>query len=403
MGDKERIESLFSENRLLSESDERYKAFVHMSSEGIWRVGFEGEEPLDVTLPVDKQVELIFEKAIFEECNEAMATMYGFESPDQLIGMKVKSLLLQTNPDNVEYLKAFVTSKYRLINAESVEMDTKGNIRHFLNNMVGIVKEEKLLGAWGTQREITELKKAIDTVAAMNHQLTEKNEQLVRTNNELDNFIYTVSHDLIAPLNNIEGLVNVIKLNDCYKNEETKLLIDLMDVAVAKFKNTIRNIAEIPKSHKSGTSARDEVKFSEIIENVKFNIRDLINDTNATIRTYFECDIIHLSSTSIQSVLHNLISNGIKYRHPDRVPEIFVNTKKEGEYILLEVKDNGIGFSQDHSTDVFELFKRLHHHVEGTGIGLYIVKRIAENSGGKVEVESVPNEGACFRVYFGKF
>ncbi len=97
-----------------------------------------------------------------------------------------------------------------------------------------------------------------------------------------------------------------------------------------------------------------------------------------------------------------MISNAIKYRSPNRPPVIKIETYEEGDFIILKVQDNGLGIDPAKQDKLFGMFKRLHDHVEGTGIGLYIVKRILENADGKIVVESKLNEGSVFKAYFKK-
>jgi PAS domain S-box-containing protein len=137
----------------LKRSHERYRVFVAQSSEGIWRV--ELLSPVDVSLPPDEQVRRFYESGVLAECNVGFSSMYGYERPDDLAGARLGDLMPPTR-HNLEYLRSFVRSGYRLIDAESHERDRQGNPRHFLNNLVGVVEEGKLLRAWGTQRDITE-------------------------------------------------------------------------------------------------------------------------------------------------------------------------------------------------------------------------------------------------------
>ena len=138
--------------------EDRYRAFVENSSEGIWR--FELREPVSINLPVDEQIEHFYRHGYLAECNDAMAAMYGFESAAEIVGAKLEDLLVRDDPNNVEYLRGFVRSGYRMTEAESHEVDREGNSKYFLNNLVGIIEDGKLLRGWGTQRDITERKHA---------------------------------------------------------------------------------------------------------------------------------------------------------------------------------------------------------------------------------------------------
>lgn len=396
--DQNKISFLEEEKRALIENEEKYKAFINLSSEGIWRVEGENGQYVNIDQPVEEQIDYIFERAVFVECNETMAQMYGMKKED-ILGLKVKDILVKSKPENVEYLKAFIQSGYKLFDAESIEKDSKGNTKYFSNNLVGIIRDGKLIGGWGTQRDITNIKKAEEALMKLNLDLSAKNELLSKANNELDNFIYTVTHDLNSPLSNIEGLINVLKLNPATEESDMKSIIDLMEVAVGRFKGTIKNIAQYTKSQGEAIE-KNEITFTELLENVKFSIGNLISETSTVISEDFSAaPTVNFNKVSIQSILYNLISNAIKYRHPDRVAQIFVSTRMDKDTLIIEVKDNGIGFSEDKGGKIFDLFKRLHHHVDGSGVGLYIVKRIAENTGGRVEVQSKAGEGSVFRVF----
>jgi PAS domain S-box-containing protein len=142
--------------------EERYRAFVQNSSEAIWR--FELEEPISIDLPEEEQIDLCYQYGYLAECNDAMAEMYGFSHAEEIVGARVGDLLVREDAKNVEYLRAFIRSGYRLTEAESHEVDREGNPKYFLNNLVGIIEGRKLLRAWGTQRDITERQLAEDAL-----------------------------------------------------------------------------------------------------------------------------------------------------------------------------------------------------------------------------------------------
>lgn len=140
----------------LKESDERYRSFIENSSEGIWRV--ELTEPISTLLPIDKQIEEVFEKAYFAECNQAMADMYGYDSPDDIVG-KPMTFLLPKTEKTVAYLKAFMESGYNLENVESQEVGADGKDLFFMNSLVAIVEGDQIRRAWGVQMDITKKKR----------------------------------------------------------------------------------------------------------------------------------------------------------------------------------------------------------------------------------------------------
>ncbi len=144
--------------RGLRESEERYRAFIANSSEAIWR--FELERPVPANLPEDEQIEMIFKYAYLAECNDAMARMYGYETAGQIVGARISDLLVRTDPRNIDQLRAFKRSGFNLTDSESHEVDRYGNTRYFLNNLTGIVENGAVVRAWGTQRDITERRRA---------------------------------------------------------------------------------------------------------------------------------------------------------------------------------------------------------------------------------------------------
>src|ERR1041385_4799192 len=152
------------------ESNARYRALLRNSPVAVWR--FELDEPVDITLPVDRQIDLFYEMGSLAECNEAFVKMYGFDSPDELVGARLGDLLIRSNPDNVEYLRAVVQSGYKLDNAESVEQDRDGRTRYFLNSLMGVVEDGLLVGAWGTQRDVTEEHEQRRQIEEINARLT---------------------------------------------------------------------------------------------------------------------------------------------------------------------------------------------------------------------------------------
>lgn len=131
-------------------------SFLEVTTEATWR--FHHEKPLDITLPEDEQVEHLYLYSALAECNDAFARMYGFRAAVDVIGTRLVVFCPPSNPENVAYLRSFIRSGYRLEDAESQEIDRYGNAKYFVNNLVGIFERGQLVGAWGTQRDVTEQK-----------------------------------------------------------------------------------------------------------------------------------------------------------------------------------------------------------------------------------------------------
>ncbi|MDQ3392792.1 MAG: PAS domain-containing protein [Bacteroidota bacterium] len=230
-------------------------------------------------------------------------------------------------------------------------------------------------------------------------ELKQKNNQLERINADLDNFIYTASHDLKAPISNIEGLVNILNGLEI-STPEVKKILNMMDTSIYRFKNTIKDLTEISKVQKEANEDIKYIVFQDIADEILQESHDTISQNQASIIYCFEEPAVKFSKKNLRSILYNLLNNALKYRSEDRTPIIKIHSKKIEDYILLTISDNGLGIPENKLDKLFTMFKRFHTHVEGSGIGLYIVKRIIDNSGGKIEVESKLGSGTTFKIFF---
>lgn len=285
-----------------------------------------------------------------------------------------------------------------------------GKYRWFLGRALPLKDENgKILKWFGTCTDIQDQKVINNHLAAtkkelsaINKELMEKNNQLVKINNDLDNFVYAASHDLRAPVSNIEGLIHMLKKIGDDKSRSAEV-ITLIEQSTRRLKSTIYDLTEIAKTHHEIDTHIEVVKFSEIWREVVYDIYDLIKESEASIKTDFQVPEIKFSRKNLKSIVYNLVSNAIKYRHQDRHPEVFISSYQQDNYIILQVTDNGIGIKKENYEKVFKMFKRLlNHKVEGSGVGMYIVKRIIENAGGKIEIESEEGKGSTFRVILKK-
>ncbi|MFI5144243.1 MAG: ATP-binding protein [Ignavibacteria bacterium] len=110
--------------------------------------------------PIEQQMQRVFKYGYLAECNELLAKMYGYSTADEIVGIRLNEIFSESNPKNVDFIKAFIDSEYRLKDAESKETDKEGNTKYFLNNLVGIIENGEVVRAWGTKRDITAAKKA---------------------------------------------------------------------------------------------------------------------------------------------------------------------------------------------------------------------------------------------------
>ncbi|MCP2045373.1 PAS domain-containing sensor histidine kinase [Pontibacter sp. HSC-36F09] len=261
--------------------------------------------------------------------------------------------------------------------------------------------------------EVTEQVQARKAVEASEQQLQKANkefdtanQQLVYINRDLDNFIYTASHDLKAPISNIEMLISELLLElseDSLGKLEVRRILNMIQGSVSRFKKTIASLTEISRLPKEELNKQEHVVVAEVVREVELDLEKMITEYGAHIETdVADCSTMSFSEKNLRSILYNLMSNGIKYSHPDRKPQVKVSCEQVDGFQMLQVKDNGLGLRPAQQDKLFTMFKRFHDHVEGSGVGLYMVKRIVENAGGRIEVESEPDKGTTFRIYFSK-
>ncbi|TPE44303.1 sensor histidine kinase [Pontibacter mangrovi] len=252
--------------------------------------------------------------------------------------------------------------------------------------------EGKLIGFSKITRDLSERRK--------NEELQRKNKELHKVNTDLDNFVYAASHDLKAPISNLEGLISLLKEDMGPEHAKHEEVMNRIDKSISRLNNIILDLTDVTRVQNEEVQV-EEVKLNDLVQEVEGSLENLIFSRSATIEKDFSgFDRLCYSRKNLRSILFNLISNAIKYAAPDRKPLVRVKTEKQNNKYILSVSDNGLGISEKHQQKIFSMFRRVHTHVEGTGLGLYLVKRILENSDDHIVVESEEGKGSTFRLYF---
>ena len=283
--------------------------------------------------------------------------------------------------------------------------DRTGHYRWMLGRALPSRNAQGEITQWiGTCTDIHEQKLALERIDEAQRELRHNNEQLTRVNVDLDNFIYTASHDLKAPISNIEGLLEVLRQElpaGLPESPEVKPVLGLMQDAVNRFQRTIEHLTEVSKLQKEHGRPTEAVNLAAVIRDVQLDLEPLIRATGAQL----EIDVaavptVSFSEKNLRSVVFNLFSNALKYHAPDRPPLVRLRAWAEAEATVFEVQDNGLGLNAANEQRLFGMFQRFHDHVEGSGIGLYMVKKMVENAGGHIAVQSELGRGTTFTVYF---
>ena len=239
--------------------------------------------------------------------------------------------------------------------------------------------------------DITERRRAEDERENLLSELTARNA-------EMENFVYTISHDLKSPLITIGGFSTLL-IKDIVRGDSE---------AVADSISEIRKAVELMQTHISdllllsrtgrASAERTDLPLGRLLEEVVGQFGQRIADRGARVLVASDLPVIRVDRKGMLRVYTNLIDNALKYSRPDSVLNIEVGWRRENRELQLFVRDNGRGIKREYQQRIFGLFQRADSEVEGTGVGLAISKRVIEVHGGRMWVESVPGQGSTFWI-----
>ncbi|CAN5605098.1 hypothetical protein BH10BAC4_BH10BAC4_07690 [soil metagenome] len=226
--------------------------------------------------------------------------------------------------------------------------------------------------------------------------LIEQNQLLEKTNKELDHFVYSVSHDLRAPLSSILGLTNVYQLA---KDEDEKaMMVKMINERAVSLDNFIREVLDYSRNARVDLRIQT-IDVREIIEECIHDLVYIPGMKEVDVKILIEPGL-HVNSDRerMKVVLSNIIGNAFYYRDQNKQSWIHIESSVKDKRWMISVKDNGIGIKQEHLNRIFEMFYKAHHRAQGTGLGLYIVKETLERLKGNVKVESTYEVGSTFLI-----
>jgi two-component system phosphate regulon sensor histidine kinase PhoR len=209
----------------------------------------------------------------------------------------------------------------------------------------------------------------------------------------------TISHDIRNPLATLVMAIELFKEASPKDEKEFQSLLKVVDNALTKMHKLIGELTEIRKDTHRYKTQEELLNFEHILEDVRLTLNNNIIAANAIITSEINVSEINFSRRKLRTIIYNLVNNAIKFKSPDRPPKIVVTTNREDDYILISVKDNGVGIDESKFEAIFSKYYRIENAIEGSGIGLYLVKEIVNNAGGKVVLESRSGKGSEFKIY----
>ncbi len=233
------------------------------------------------------------------------------------------------------------------------------------------------------------------------HELLQSNAELAKTNSELRQFSFTLSHNLRAPVARIIGLANLLLRTEALMNDEQKQYLRLLSESTTELDHVIRDMNKIVDIRNEVYRIKEKIYLIDEVSRILLALKEAIPPDAKIITDFEKAPYVYAIRPMVTSILFNLISNAVKYRSPERVLAITISSALEGDSVVVKIKDNGLGINlKDFGKDLFGMYKRFHTHTEGRGLGLFLVKTQMELMEGWINAESHLNVGTCFTLYF---
>lgn len=390
----ERTANLVKLNKDLKKSEQRY----HLMVEEIQ----------------DYSILYLNRKGIVENWNRGATKIKGYKAKD-IIGKNFS--IFYTEKDRAEGLPKKLLG-LAVQNNRAVQEGwrvRKDNSLFWASVVITAVHNEKdeVIGFSKVTHDLTEKKELDDDLRGRKAELEEKNIELQQMNKELESFAYISSHDLQEPLRKIQIFASRIaeKEHDSL-SENGKYLFKRMQLSAERMQALIDDLLAYSRTHNLKGDFK-KTDLGDLIEDVKQDFSEELLQKNAAIEIVDPCTI-NIIPFQFKQLFYNLLSNSIKFSHPGKPLHITIGNElvkgaeikdldllKDTTYCHITYSDNGIGFDQQYSDKIFEIFQRLHGKTDypGTGIGLAIIKRIVENHKGDITAEGRSGKGATFNIY----
>lgn len=272
----------------------------------------------------------------------------------------------------------------------------------------GINKKKKLFpieistSSWfiGNERFFSAIIRDISERKAIENKQKSLNEYLIKQNKQLEEFAHIASHNLRAPIANIESLLQ-LQMADGSK-ETSEFIFDQLNQVSKNLIETIDDLTEVLKTSWELNKKKQKLKFSSIFERTIASVNRKIEEYGIRVDSNFDAyDLIDYPKIYLESIMQNLVFNAIKYRNPNKKSWIKVFTTVDKKGLALHVQDNGLGIDmKKHGKKIFGLRKTFHKNEDARGVGLFITKAQVVSMGGDIEVASIPERGSKFSIYF---
>ncbi len=281
-----------------------------------------------------------------------------------------------------------------LIDFADVALASKGNTKNASIHlgMLTMIISSSLIG-----RVISDLWKTEYQLTVQKGEIEKKNLQLVKTNSELDRFVYSLSHDISAPLKSIKGLVNLSKMER--SAESNSVYLAKMDESIDRLEAFISEVLDYSRTNRT-VLKQEEVHLQSFMKEIINDFRYLENFDAIRFDIQLNNERVASDKFLLKVIFSNLISNAIKYqnRSVGHKPYVRITAHRRAGFMIIQIEDNGEGIAKEYKGKVFEMFYRASNSSTGSGLGLYITKEAVEKLNGKIEINSEVGVGTTFAI-----
>ena len=325
--------------------------------------------------------------------SDLLYKIYGFEKDEDLMRNEMWRKVL--HPDDREAvlkrLESIINGENGVIHDEYRIIRANDQSERLVECLTIAERDERgnLIRLVGSVKDVTDVKQYQNSILF-------QNEELKKINLELDNFVYSISHDLRSPLLSIKGILSLL-MHDNQLTDDGKRFLSMADVSIGRLDGTIQEILEYSRNSRLDLKP-ESFDLEEMVQTV---FDDLKFSTTDSLSLFIHVDgssQVLLDKARVNVLLKNIIGNSVKYRRSDVDAEIRVNIINENKMAHIVVSDNGEGIASEHQQKIFDMFFRGTSNSVGTGLGLYICKEIVNKMNGTIDVSSQKGIGTTMKI-----
>lgn len=326
--------------------------------------------------------------------NKAECAYLGVSDADELLGKSDFELYNRQIAQESRDEDLFVMNNGTpLLGKETISVRKDGKVTHFLSSKIPLFDEDgEVYGLLGLSMDISDLKQKESELRQLIDVSSQQNKKLV-------NFAHIVSHNLRSHSANFSMLLDFLSSEP--DGEERNRILGMLNNASDNLLETLENLNEVIAINTNVRMEKKEVRLYRAVHAAQQHLSEFLKSHNAKVFNEIPPEaVMRAIPTYLDSILINFITNGVKYRHPERVPEVRLSYEKSGGQDVLVISDNGLGIDlKKYGDKLFGMYKTFHNHPEARGIGLYITKNQVEAMNGRIQTSSTVGEGTIFKIF----